>query len=137
MEDWTYLPSKYVKASYRVYIIVVVVRVSHRGKIHGLKCKVCVSFGGEVKLGSKRKLTANAMSWMSPFLYENIKKYLLGKHQEKWKDYLRLSNDAKDTLFEGNLSFRNTLQYHFTGSPWGEHAIVLDLNKEIIEVLIG
>ena len=50
---------------------------------------------------------------------------------------MRISNDAKDTLFERAVSFCNTPQTKFSGISRDENAIVFDLNKEIVEVLIG
>ena len=129
--------SKYVEANDRVYGIVVVGRDSHSGEVDGLQCKFCVSFGREEKVGSKQKPTANVMSWKSPFRYDNIEKHLIGQHLEKWKEYSSLSNDVKDTFFEAAVSFRNTLQSYFAGSSRGERAIAFDLNKDIVEVLIG
>ena len=48
-----------------------------------------------------------------------------------------MTNDAKDIFFKGAVSFYNNLQSHFFGISQGEHAIIFDLNKDILEVLIG
>ena len=108
----------------------------HKSEFDGINCKLYVSFGSEEKVGDKWKTTENMMSWKSPFCYDNTKKHLIGQHPDRWKDDLKLSNGAKDTLFEGAMPFRNRLQYNFTKSSWGERAIVFDLNKEIVEVII-
>ena len=50
---------------------------------------------------------------------------------------MSLSNDAKATSFKGAVLFCNTLQSHFVGRSRGEHVIFFDLNKDIVEVLIG
>ena len=80
-------------------------------------------------MGSKRKLKANVMSWKSLFCYDNIEKHLIGQYPVKWKHYSSLSNGAKDTFFEGYVSFRNNLQYKFTGVSRGEHGIVFNSKK--------
>ena len=131
-----YFSFKYVQENDRVQGIVFVGQDSCSGKVDGIKCNLCVSFGLKFKVGSKRKLKANVISWKSLFCYENIEKHLIGQQPVKCKDYSSLSNGAKDTFFEGYVSFRKKLQYKFTGISRGEHDIVFDLKKEIVEVLI-
>ena len=119
MADGNYFSSKYVEMNDRVYEIIVVGQDSHSGKVDGLQFKLCAYFGHEEKVGSNQNLKENVMSWKSPFIYENKKKRVIVQHLEKWKEYSRISNDAKDTFFKGALSFLNTLQSHFAGiSGW-------------------
>ena len=116
LANGTSCSSKYVKVNYRVYGIVVVCQDFHSVKIDGLQWKLCVSFGREENVGSKWKPTANMMSWKIPFRFDNIENHLIGQKPEKWKEYLRLSNESNDTLFEGAVSFCNTKKYNDAGS---------------------
>ena len=71
-------------------------------------------------------LMANVMSWKSLFCYNNIDKHMIGQQPVKWKYYSIMSNGAKDTFFEGYVSFSKNLQYQFTGISRGEHVIFFD-----------
>ena len=78
---------KYAKANDIFYGIFFVVRDSNSGKVDGMQCNFCISFGSEEKVGSKQKPTENVISWKILFSYENIEKHLIDQHPEKWKEH--------------------------------------------------
>jgi hypothetical protein len=58
-------------------------RDAKSGRVSSVYCRFCVSFGGEVGEGRKRRATENRKFFQKPFRTDNYVSHLRGYHREK------------------------------------------------------
>jgi hypothetical protein len=117
----------------------------HTGAVHGLRCRSCIAFGREEKVGSKRK--TNQGSGQTPFRYDNIKNHVRSQHPVKWSEYEEAKTRWKyaSRYEESNKFFAEvtaTARSHFRtpvglSSKIGAHPLIFAIQKGIIDVIIG
>jgi hypothetical protein len=131
--------SGYVKSNDRKYGLEVVTRDPKSSAVNGIRCRFCVVFGREEKVGAKRKLTTSVESWTAPFRYDNVEAHLRNQHGDKWREYSQLNNDdAQATFFACHAEpFQNTMMAHYVPESPGERAIVFDIGAGIVDVVIS
>jgi hypothetical protein len=136
-------------------------RKVNTGVVNGLRCRFCLAFGREERIGAKRKAATLGQSWTAPFRYDNIETHVRNQHASKWAEY----EQAKKTwdfltpssarMEQCDLFFvkKNddgkspSIKAHFHGvvSPSlpssiataHEKPMVLVIDKDIIDVIIG
>lgn len=61
------------------------------------------------------------------------------QHPEKWAIYKALETEEDQEAFfkEHGKVYRYTLRSHFVSESAGERAIVFDIDKDIVEVIVG
>lgn len=147
--------SAYVKENDVKFGVMVASRILHTGVVNGLRCRFCIAFGREERVGSKRKTTqASGQAWTVPFRYDNIENHVRTQHPLKWAEY----EDAKtrwkhnSRYEEWNSFFANAPsphgsaihKRHFLSPPKsvgsGQHTrqpLVYTISKDIVELIIG
>jgi hypothetical protein len=75
--------SSYVKENDIKFGVSVTSRVIHTGVVNGLRCRFCVAFGRELKVGTMRKVCASGQSCTVPFRYDNIENHVCTQHPLK------------------------------------------------------
>jgi hypothetical protein len=133
--------SSYVKENDIKFGVSVSSRVIHTGAVHGLRCRFCIAFGREEKVGSKRKSNqGSGQTWTIPFRYDNIENHVKWSAYEeaktRWKYALRYEESNK---FFAEVSA--TARLHFQ-SPVGHsktsaHPLIFVIQKSIIDIIIG
>lgn len=128
-----YVPSNDVKYGMKP------LKAAQSQAVIGLKCRFCYTFGREEKIGSKRKPTSNVQAWSPPFRYDNIELHLTKQHPAKWAVYNGFQNEQqREAFFEENGEvYRNTLSSHFVLETAGERSLIFELDKGIVETIIG
>ncbi|KAI2505242.1 hypothetical protein MHU86_9144 [Fragilaria crotonensis] len=96
--------SGYVKENDFKFGVSVASRVIHTGVVNGLRCRFCIAFGREDKVGAKRKTTSLGQSWLAPFRYDNIETHMKTQHAVKWAEF----EEAK--IAWGGLACQTRLQ---------------------------
>ncbi len=51
-------------------------RKLHTGVVNGLRCRFCIVFGQEQRVGAKHKPPAVGQLWVAPFRYDNIESHM-------------------------------------------------------------
>ena len=64
--------SAYVNGNDAWYGLKIAHRHASTGAVIGLQCRVCIVFGREEKVGSKRKPATTVQAWSAPFQFDNI-----------------------------------------------------------------
>ena len=131
--------SAYVKAKDEKYGLKVVSRDLKTSQINGLNCLFCAIFGREAKVGSKRKPTNNVQAWHSPFRYDNIEAHLENQHPSKFSEYKKLeTNEAWSHFFKDFINkYRNNMPSHFIPESIGQRAMVFEIGRDIVDVVVG
>ena len=140
-------------------------RKLHTGVVNGLRCRFCLAFGREEKVGAKRKSATLGQSWAAPFRYDNIETHMKFQHASKWSEYEEakkawefltpvLRKEACNLFFvrnENDVEGKKCLpsiKAHFqaVSSPLSLHGgadhdddkpTIIVIDKDIIDVIIG
>ena len=101
-----------------------------------VSCRFCLHFGRDVKIGAKRKATANIQYFRRPFRADTYSRHMDSQHSVHWKTYSELTKEQKTGFFdeEAPVVHRNTLKSHFGGSQATAQYFV---NKGIVDIIIG
>ena len=138
--------SSYVKENDVKFGLSVASRVMNSGVVNGLRCRFCVAFGREEKVGTKQKQGSSQMTWVYPFRYDNIENHVLKQHPEKWAEY---QNERKTWRYgsrydECNNFFAKTIttasRNYFQSPEQSGQArpqLVFTIDKDIVESIIG
>lgn len=142
--------SSYVKENDIKFGISVASRVMHTGVVNGLRCRFCVAFGREAKVGSKRKASSpgSGQSWTVPFRYDNIENHVRTQHPLKWAEYEKAKMiwkytsryDECNKFFSHTNSIAASARSHFQSPDrpgQGRQQLVFTIDKSIVEVIIG
>jgi hypothetical protein len=114
----------------------VISRDAKTGAVNGLQCRFCISFGREEKVGAKRKVKGNVQAWSAPFRYDNIEGHVRDQHADKFEEFLKLDTQAQVAFFEDIVPFRNMLTSHFEAEGVGKRAIVFNIDRDIVDVVV-
>ena len=139
--------SAYVKENDVKYGLSVASRVMHSGAVNGLRCRFCVAFGREEKVGTKRKQGSSQMTWVYPFRYDNIENHVLTQHPEKWDEYKNERKtwrygsryDECNKFFAKNITTTASRNYFRSPEQPGQarSQLVFTIDKDIVESIIG
>lgn len=132
--------TEYVKANDDRFGLRVSSTLPNCKKVNGMQCRFCIAFGREEKVGAKRKASTDVQGWIRPFRYDNIENHVSGQHPTKWAEYKRIdSRDARLAFFDDvPVAFKNSIKGHFPSSSLGaDHAMVFDVEKDIVDVIVG
>jgi len=99
-----------------------------------VRCRFCVAFGREDRVGSKRQKTTNVKFFNHPFLPHHYRQHLSSQHSECWETYQTLTKAEKAEYFDNRTPFSATLSAHFVND---KKELVFAINKPIVDVIIG
>ena len=143
--------SSYVKENDVKFGLSVTSRVMHTGVVNGLRCRFCVAFGREERVGSKRKgfCPTSQQSWVFPFRYDNIENHVRTQHPSKWDEYetAKLKWKYATRYDECNNFFAHTNTLAARSNFWSPEQpgrpqqarpqLVFTIDKDIVECIIG
>lgn len=109
-------------------------RASNSSEVISAECLFCVYFGREVKVGSKRKNTANIKYFTRPFRADNYKQHHEQQHPIRWNEYKNASMEDKQTFFEQSRPVKETLHAFFGPKQTTRRFLI---NAPIVNVIIG
>jgi hypothetical protein len=106
--------SGYVKSNHRKYRLNFITRNLKSSAVKGNRCRFCVDFGCEEKVGAKRKLTTSVQSWTAHFRDDNGEAHLCNQHGDKWREFAQRNRDDAQATFFANQAepFQNTMMAH-------------------------
>lgn len=129
----------YVKNNNHKYGVIVISRDPKTSKVIGLQCCFCIAFDWEEKVGCKRKVTTKVQGWSTPFRYNNIENHMHTQHRTKWLEYdtIHSSSECDQFFTDVHVIFNNSIKAHFVFEFVGEQQIVFDIDKDIVETIVG
>lgn len=131
--------TRHIKGNDKKYGLEAVSRDPKTGDVAGIRCRFCVAFGRDPKVGQKRKPATTVHSWLAPFRYDNIENHLRSQHAVRWAQYSALKTDEEQDAFFASVAepVKNTLHAHFVSESQSEREMVFTFNAEVVDRLIG
>lgn len=107
-----------------------------KGKVTGVRCLFCFSFGRQMRDKSSTNRKTNRCVSV-PHIYKSFRpdyylKHLRNHHIEKWLEYEQADDEQKRQFFETNTPFANRLESHFGKAATAIFKIHSDIVDKII-----